>query len=193
MGRRAHGMDGGRTSAEAQVTTKEADAMRKILILSASLALVPAAAHAHPGGPDALGLVDGVLHPLSGADHLAAAVLVGALSALPRIGARLAFAFMGGLAVGLVWGATAQIGAAGVELGVLVSLGALAAVFGLRRVPANLAGILGAAAGFVHGASQGVAGESLSPAFALGVVGTMAALLVVSRTVQSSWQHRRAK
>jgi urease accessory protein len=167
--------------------------MREILILSAGLALVPAAAYAHPGGLGTVGFVDGVLHPLAGPDHLAAALLVGALSGLPRIGARLALAFIGGVAAGLAWGATAQTGAASMELGMIASLAALAAACCRLHIPACLAWLLGGAAGLVHGAAHGLAGPSLSLSFALGVLASMCALVAISRTAQWAWQHRRAK
>ena len=167
--------------------------MRRILFLMAGLALVPASAYAHPGGSGASGFLDGVLHPFSGVDHLTAAVLAGALSGLPRIGARLAFSFLGGVAMGMIWGAKVQIGAAGLELGILASLGALGAAYSLGRVPAGRAWSLGAAAGFVHGAAHGFAGPSLSLAFGLGVMSSMVALVTVSWQIQSNRQQRRAK
>jgi urease accessory protein len=60
------------------------------------LACLPLPALAHSGHPEAAGLVAGLLHPLTGADHLLALLAVGIWSA--RQPARPALAFMLALA-----------------------------------------------------------------------------------------------
>ena len=51
--------------------------MRKLLI--ATLTLLPALAHAHPGHATEAGFVAGLWHPLTGWDHLAGIALAGVL------------------------------------------------------------------------------------------------------------------
>ncbi|MFL5291384.1 MAG: HupE/UreJ family protein, partial [Myxococcales bacterium] len=49
--------------------------MRALLIAAAALAPLPALAH--PGHAEALGFTAGLLHPLTGADHMLAMLMVG--------------------------------------------------------------------------------------------------------------------
>ena len=54
--------------------------MRIRLALATAAMMVPTAAFAHPGDLAEFGFVAGLMHPLTGADHLAAALLVGGLA-----------------------------------------------------------------------------------------------------------------
>ncbi len=66
--------------------------------------LLPAVAHAHPGGGDT-GLVNGLMHPVFGLDHLLAMISVGVVSA--QLGGnsiwRIPLAFVGAMTVGARW------------------------------------------------------------------------------------------
>jgi len=119
----------------------------------------PVAALAHPGlpGPHAHGFVDGLVHPFTGLDHLAAMLAVGVWSAG---GARRAWvaplAFMACLLAGAL--AAAQgLAVAAVEPMIAVSLVALGLLLAQRRTPAPLAAaaVMGAGAWF-HGAAHGL-------------------------------------
>ncbi|HEY0009265.1 MAG TPA: HupE/UreJ family protein [Tepidisphaeraceae bacterium] len=96
-------------------------------------------------GQEAMGITGGLLHPISGLDHLLAAVAVGVLSA--QLGGRslwlLPMMFLSGMAIG---GTAAFFGVSlpGVEWGIVLSLVALGLAIALRK-----AGPLGAAAAAV--------------------------------------------
>jgi len=72
-------------------------------------ALLPLAAQAHPGHGTHASFMQGVLHPLSGWDHLLVLLCLGALAAgrgarvVSFCGALLAVALGGGAALGLAW------------------------------------------------------------------------------------------
>jgi len=142
-----------------------------------ALALLPQAALAHPGHGG--GLAQGVLHPLSGADHLAAMVLVGLCASLGgKRGWVFPLAFMAGLLGGFASGATLA-SASAVEVAILASVVALGLVAALRiAVPVGLAAATIAAFGFAHGAAHAIElPESASPMlFAAGFLATSAAL-----------------
>jgi urease accessory protein len=71
-----------------------------------SVALLPALAQAHPGHDATIGFASGVMHPLTGIDHLLALIAVGLLAA--RMGGRalpaIPAAFLCLLAAGIVLG-----------------------------------------------------------------------------------------
>lgn len=156
-------------------------------VLGAAVALTlatPAAAHPGHGEEATGGFGAGFLHPLTGWDHLAAILLVGALAVLLS-GRRVVWAvpatWIGGMLAG------ALLGMAGseqriVEIGIglsVVALGALVAVVAGREalVPIVAAGIGLAAAfhGYAHGAELPVSGTI---GYALGIaVGTAVLLL----------------
>ena len=135
----------------------------KASLATAALLLVPALAIAHPGhGAEGLahgeaGFIDGLVHPFTGLDHLAAMLAVGVWSAL---------------AVRPVWLAPAAFvallvaGAAAGFLGVVVPavepmIAASLLVLGLlvawqRKMPMALAAGLTGAFAFFHGAAHGM-------------------------------------
>jgi urease accessory protein len=173
--------------------------MRQTRTLAIALALLPLAAGAHTGADAGAhhGFVAGFLHPLTGADHLAAMVAVGLWSALAArrawpdlLWAPLAFAAM------LLVGALA--GLAGVQLpAVEPMIAASRLVLGLlvltqRRLPAVAAAALVGGFAVFHGIAHGqeLAGES-GAAFALA--GMLAAtVLLHAAGIAAGWSLRHA-
>jgi urease accessory protein len=152
--------------------------LRRLVALAALLAAP--LAQAHPGH-NLPGLAGGLLHPLTGIDHLLAALAVGFWAA--QLGGRARWlvpsAFVGmlglgavfGHAVGAVSGTEQAIAASLVVLGLLIALAA--------RLPA-LAGmaLVGAFAlfhGMAHGAEMPATASGL--AYGIGFAATTAALL----------------
>ncbi|MDN8616858.1 HupE/UreJ family protein [Variovorax ginsengisoli] len=166
-------------------------------VLALLLATLPLAASAHTGVDAGLhhGLLAGFLHPLTGADHLAAMVAVGLWSALTArrawpdlLWAPLGFASM------LLAGALA--GLAGVQLpAVEPMIAASLLVLGLlvltqRRLPplvaAALVGVFAVFHGIAHG--QELAGESGA---ALTLAGMLAAtVLLHAAGIAAGWALR---
>lgn len=145
-------------------------------------AMLPSVAHAHgfigDGGPAA-----GLIHPLTGADHLLAMLTVGVLSA--QLGGRAIWVVPTGFVTVMVIGGL--LGAAGArlpgaEVGVSASVVALGLAVALgRRMPlwiaTALAGVFGLYHGFAHGAEMPrVATPAL---YALGFAATTAGLHVM--------------
>ncbi|MCZ8150469.1 MAG: HupE/UreJ family protein [Roseomonas sp.] len=127
--------------------------------------LAPLPALAHPGGDHVHGFAAGILHPLTGLDHLVAMVAIGLWAGL--LGGRLAWVlplgFLGGMAAGGVLGLTG-VGLPGVEAGILASLVVLGALVGAAgRLPATLAVPMVAAFGLLHGHAHGT--EAIGGAF----------------------------
>jgi len=151
----------------------------------ALLAALPLGASAHTGVDGGLhhGLVTGFLHPLTGADHLAAMVAVGLWSALTarRAWPDLLWAPLGFAAM-LLAGAAAGLG--GVQLpAVEAMIAASLLVLGLlvltqRRLPALAAAALVGVFAVFHGVAHGqeLAGES---AAAMTLAGMLAATVVL--------------
>lgn len=137
--------------------------MRRLALLAALLAPLPALAH--PGGDHVHGFTTGLLHPLTGLDHLAAMVAIGLWAGL--LGGRLLWllpaAFLGGMAAG---GALGMAGMAlpGVQAGILASVIVLGALVGAAgRLPASLGLPMVAAFGLLHGHAHGT--EAMGGAF----------------------------
>jgi urease accessory protein len=132
--------------------------MRRALLATA-LVLVPTLAFAHPGLPGHThGFADGVLHPLTGIDHILAMVAVGLFAAQ-----------LGGRALWLVPASfVAVMAAAGVagmngvtlpmtEAGIALSIVALGAVIALRismpvAAAMTMVGFFAVFHGYAHGA-----------------------------------------
>ena len=153
--------------------------MRKMLALAAALsALAPQAALAHPGH-DGSSLASGLLHPLTGMDHLAAMLLVGVGAALfvRRSGWMLPATFLAALTIGFV--TFAWVPGAVAEAGIIASLVGLGVATALRvETPAPLALIAVAVFGYLHGAAHGIeTPHGAAPAvFAAGFLIASAAL-----------------
>jgi urease accessory protein len=144
------------------------------LTLATALSVVPTVGFAHPGGSGEFGFATGFLHPLTGADHLAAAILVGALAALSRRAGAVVAAFLGAVAAGLLIGLILPHGAAAAELGITGGFAALAAAFLLRKSGAWVLSVAAAATGLAHGLVHGP--ESAGAITATGVLAATAAL-----------------
>jgi len=137
--------------------------MRRLVLLAALLAPLPALAH--PGGDHVHGFATGLLHPLTGLDHLVAMVAIGLWAGL--LGGRLLWllpaAFLGGMAAGGVLG-MAGMALPGVQAGILASVMVLGALVGAAgRLPAAFALPMIAAFGLLHGHAHGT--EAVGGAF----------------------------
>lgn len=154
-------------------------AFRSLPALAAALtAATPALAH--PGHDGAGGLAHGILHPVSGLDHVLAMVAVGLIAA--RIGGRaivlVPLAFLGMMAVGGALG-VAGLGLPFVEVGIALSVVVLGAVLALRTAlpVAGAMALVGAFAlfhGYAHGAEM--PGSASGLAYGLGFVAATALL-----------------
>ena len=131
-------------------------------VLIAAVVLAPLPALAHPGHGEHASFVAGLLHPLSGVDHLVAMLMVGLWAGVLGGRARLVLpgAFLAAMLVGFGMGA-ADVGLPGVEAGTLASVVVLAAL-AVLAVPMPLAGaaVLVAVAGLLHGHAHGTEGAA---------------------------------
>lgn len=150
--------------------------------LAAGLALAPTLASAHVGAMahDHGGLVAGFMHPLTGADHLAAMIAVGLWAAV--LGGPALWAAPASFVLLMVGGAllgASGIGFPAVETMIALSVAALGLAAALKvKVPAGLAAaVVGAFAlfhGAAHGAEMPAVGSGL--AYGAGFVAATAAL-----------------
>jgi len=152
--------------------------MRRSAILAAVL-LMPLPALAHPGHGEASGFLAGLMHPLSGADHLLAMATLGLWAGL--LGGAARWALPGGVLTAMVAGGVlgaAGIALPGVEAGILASvilLGALAAL--ALRLPLAAGVALAALFGLLHGHAHGVEMTAGAPlAYGAGFLLATAAL-----------------
>lgn len=155
--------------------------MIKRLLPAAILALVPTAAWAHPGHDASAGLVAGLIHPLTGLDHLVAMALVGVWAALFAPKTRTALLVPGAFVSAMIAGFAISaylpgLPAEGLILASLAVLG-LAAAAGLRA-PLPLAVAAAGLFGFGHGLAHGFeTPEGAFPAlFAAGFLASTAVL-----------------
>jgi urease accessory protein len=130
-----------------------------------------APAFAHVGeGAHTHGFVYGVLHPLSGADHLLALLAVGAWSAL-AMPARFwlaPFAFMSAMLVG-AGAAAAGLAVPAVELGVVISVIVLGLMIAARfDAGAAIGGALIAAFAIFHGNAHGLEATGAMASYMVG-------------------------
>jgi len=153
-------------------------------LLTGVAATAPLAAFAHPGAlADHVhsGFASGLLHPLTGLDHLAAMLAVGMWSALvlrPRWAAPLAF-----VALLLAGALAAQAGLAvpGIEPMIAASLLVIGLLTAARaRLPVWGGALLVGAFAFFHGAAHGseLAGPGAAAALLGMVIGTAVLHLV---------------
>lgn len=161
--------------------------------------LLPFAASAHTGVDGGVhhGLVTGFMHPLTGADHLAAMVAVGLWSALAArrawpdlLWAPLAFAGM--LLVGALMG-LAGVQLPAVEPMIAASLLVLGLLVAARiHLPAALAAAVAGAFAIFHGVAHGheLAGEQGAPLTLAGMVG--ATVLLHLAGIALGWALRHA-
>jgi len=147
---------------------------------AATVLLTAGAAIAHPGhaGHEALGVGAGLIHPLTGADHMLAMVAVGLWAALRGGRALVSWpatfvaAMLVGFSLGGAFGAVSGIEPA--VLATVIVLGGLTAANARMPDGAGLAfvAIFGALHGFAHGADTGGG----SPSFEAGMIATTIAL-----------------
>ena len=147
----------------------------KRILATLPLLLIPSVALAHPG--HGFGFEAGILHPLTGADHLLAMTGVGLWAATLGGKARIALplAFLTAMAAGsaLIPGLGALTGT--VEPMVLASVILLGAAVALAlRAPLLLSLPLVALMGLAHGAAHGLEGSGAG--FGLGMLAATAAL-----------------
>jgi urease accessory protein len=119
--------------------------------------LLPMVAQAHPGHEVHAGLMQGLLHPLTGWDHLFVLMALGVLAAMRGMrttvfcGLLLIAALMGGAALGLRFPALPFV-----EPAILGTVLACAALLWMRQaIRANLLAALCVGFAFVHGMAHG--------------------------------------
>lgn len=119
------------------------------------LLTTPMVALAHTGAVPPVGFGHGLLHPLTGLDHLLAALGVGLWATLQpdAPGRRLPVVFLSALLLGLPLGAAGPTPVA--EIGVLGSVLLLGVALALLRLPVVLNLVLVALFGLVHGHVHG--------------------------------------
>ena len=148
------------------------------LSLGAALAAAPALALAHGGadGGSHHGFLDGLTHPFTGLDHLAAMLAVGFWSALGTrriLVAPLSFAAL--LLAGAVLGLQG-VALPGIEPMIAASLLAVGLLAATRtRLPSAAAGLLVGGFALFHGAAHGLelAGDSALATLAGMLIGTV--------------------
>jgi len=167
---------------------------RRLSLLVAAIALVPAAALAHAGhaGHEALGFLAGFAHPFTGADHMLAMTAVGLWAAL-RGGraiwawpAAFVAAMLGGFLMGQ--GGTAPFVEPAILASVIV-LGALVAAQAI--VPLAPGALLIAAFGLAHGWAHGAETPLATGGFPLGFVVATVALHLIGLAAGSGLQRLR--
>lgn len=150
-------------------------------VAAATIAFLMASpAAAHPGHGEA-GIVDGLLHPLGGFDHLVAMAAIGLLAAKRSAGSvwTLPLCFVSMMAAGMMMGSNILLAGAGTEFG----LAACVILTGFALLPGTalnqpltvlLASASGLFNGMAHASDQG--GFAVPLAFAVGALATTALL-----------------
>jgi urease accessory protein len=154
-------------------------------------ALAPAPALAHAGHDIGQNLMAGLLHPLTGVDHLLMIIAVSAWAALLASAGRLAVAACLAVFVGIgallpVSGGAALEGAIAttvVGAGILLAVG--------RRWPLWATALLAAGFALVHGFAHGAEGPARSAAYVSGLVATTAALALIVSYLASLLRRRQ--
>lgn len=152
--------------------------MTGALALLLTMAAAPALAHTGVGSVD--GFAHGLMHPLTGLDHILAMVAVGLWAGLVGGKARIAYpvAFVGTMVLAGIWGMSGGA-LPGVEIGIALSVVILGLAIALKLSPPLAAGTLACGLfaifhGFAHGAELPENASGLS--YALGFVVATAAL-----------------
>jgi urease accessory protein len=146
------------------------------VVLAGLAVTLPAAAH--PGHPDS-GFAAGLLHPLTGLDHLLALLAVGLWSRQQRHGAVLPPVFLVLMALGAA-GAAAGLVLPALETSIAATVlllgGFVACAPGLqRRLPPQLPAVVVGCCGFLHGLAHGqeLAGAASGAGFLLASAALM--------------------
>ncbi len=146
-------------------------------LLAGLAAAMPAWAHA--GGGHAT-FLDGALHPIGGADHLAAMIAVGLWAGL--VGGVRRWVWPASFVAAMIAGAVAgwyALPAPGIETAIALSVVALGVAIASNWSPAIVVGVVAIAAfGAAHGVAHGaeMPGEHLLNAYAAGVIVATAVL-----------------
>lgn len=168
--------------------------MRATGLLAMLLALASTPTFAHTGAGPVDGFVHGLMHPLTGLDHVLAMVAVGLWAGLVGGRARIAYpvAFVGAMALAGAWGMSGG-SLPGVEVGIAFSVIILGAAVALKASPPLAAGtlacgILAIFHGFAHGAElpENASGVAYAAGFviataALHLVGILLAGVIAAR------------
>jgi len=149
--------------------------------------LLPAAAMAHPGHEPG-NLMAGVLHPLTGLDHVLVIAAVSAWAAQLRLQARMLV--LAGLAVAVPLGAMLPFVPANtawleVALAMTVVGSGLLLAFG-RKLPLAAAGTLGAGFALLHGLAHGLEGPRDALAYVPGLALATVALTAIASVIASA-------
>lgn len=157
--------------------------MRATGPLAMLLTLASAPAFAHTGAGPVDGFLHGLMHPLTGLDHVLAMVAVGLWAGLVGGKARIAYpaAFVVTMALAGAWGMSGGA-LPGVEIGIAFSVIILGAAVALKASPPLAAGtlacgILAIFHGFAHGAELPENASGL--AYAMGFMLATAALHIL--------------
>jgi urease accessory protein len=149
-------------------------------VLAAAAAAIPAIAFAHAGMHNSHDLVQGLMHPFGGLDHVLAMVAVGVIAV--QLGGRalwvLPLSFVATMAIAGSFGVAGLV-LPGIEAGIALSVIVLGAVISLPvRLPVIVAASMVAVFAIFHGYSHGLEmyGVHASAAFGLGFVSATALL-----------------
>lgn len=128
-----------------------------VAVIAGSMAVMPEIAWAHTGMGHVTSFVGGLLHPLTGLDHMLAMTLIGLWSA--QLGGRALWAVPGAFVLSMLVGGWIGMGGTSghaVELGIGLSVVLLGAAVALQlAAPVLLAAAAAAAFGFFHGHAHG--------------------------------------
>jgi len=164
--------------------------LRRIALPALAAALVPVTAMAHPGHPAGENLMAGVLHPLTGLDHVLMIVAVSAWAALLAPSSRIGIAACLALFVGV--GALIPVsGGPALEAAIALTVmgaGVLLAVG--RQWPLWATGALSAVFALVHGFAHGAEGPAHSSAYVAGLTLATAALALTVTFAAARLQSR---
>ncbi len=166
-----------------------------LLVPAALLSLLPALALAHPGHDLQPGFVAGVMHPVTGMDHLAAMLAVGMWAA--QLNGRQRWAVPASFVLLMLVGAV--LGMSGLQVGLIEQgIAASLCVLGLLLVSAVrltainsmlLVGMFAAFHGYAHGAEAPAGSAALyMSGFALSTIALHVAGFTVARQLQR-YQH----
>lgn len=157
------------------------------------LTMAAAPALAHTGHGSVAGFAHGLMHPLTGLDHILAMVAVGLWAGLVGGRARIAYpaAFIGMMVAAGLWGMSGGV-LPGVEIGIALSVVILGFAIALKASPPLAAGALACAIfaifhGFAHGAElpENAGGLSYAIGFVIATAALHGAGLVLAEAVAS--------
>jgi urease accessory protein len=164
----------------------------RILTTLALAVLTPMAALAHPGHGTGAGFMTGLMHPLSGLDHVLMIVVVSAWAAQLQPAGRVMVAACLGLFVAVGAVAPAAVAGQGLEAAIaltVIGAGILLAVG--RRWPVWVTASVAALFALVHGLAHGAEGTATSDSYVPGlVVATAGLALLVSFAAARLQSHR---